>query len=164
MKNLFPVMFWFSMGAICIISMSSVLNRSFDYNDYYTHKCMKSKVSISKSLIPYFNSFIKDSKSHGFNPKHVYCLESIGFKIDYYNLQGLTCFDDGTININKNLLSDTIGMKFVVYHEIGHWLGLSHDECTLMTRSYGTESDSGYVKANWKMIKNEYFEKLKQIN
>lgn len=120
--------------------------------------CTKDELTISPDLIPYFNAFVDDCELQGLKYDHAYCLTWIRMG-HLQGIQGETCFDDGTIQINEDLLKDTIGIKFVVYHEIGHWYGLDHST-GIMKPNYNS-SDTEYVRENWDELLNDYFTKLK---
>ena len=149
--------FGFAFG---IYISNSHPNKHFNnYSKSDFSKCMKSELSMSPELVPYFESFIEDCKQHNINCDHVYCLDWIRFEHSNYE-QGITDSYNKNILINENLLKDSVGMKFVLYHEIGHWLGLHHSN-GMMKTSYNTKYDMEYVRDNWLELKNNYFAKLK---
>lgn len=71
----------------------------------------------------------------------------------------VTYFD--SFQINDRLAKDSIGMKFVIYHELGHWFGLDHSN-GIMKENYSS-SDTEWVKENWSELVENYFNKLKTI-
>lgn len=121
-------------------------------------QCTKESLAMQVQLDPYFDEFIKDCESHGVKSDHVYCLKGMGFSTRM-DCNGYTDYSDEVIRINAGLLDDPIGLRFVLYHEIGHWLGLRHSD-GIMKDSYGP-SDTQWVQDNWDTLKREYFEKLK---
>ena len=121
--------------------------------------CTKDELTISPDLVPYFNAFVDDCELQGLKYDHAYCLNWIRMG-HLRGIQGETCFDNGgTIEINEHLTEDSIGMKFVVYHEIGHWFGLDHST-GIMKENYNAD-DTEYVRENWNELLNDYFAKLK---
>lgn len=119
--------------------------------------CTKSELAMSPDLVPYFDSFIEDCKKRNINYDHAYCLDWMRF-YHSHSVQGLTDLHNGTIEINEHLLEDSIGMKFVVYHEIGHWFGLEHSN-GIMKKNYNS-NDTEYVRENWNELAENYFNKL----
>ena len=115
---------------------------------------------MSADIVTYFDSFIADSKKYNFEYDHAYCLDWIKFGHSH-KIQGITDLCDGTIQINDRLAKDSIGMKFVIYHELGHWFGLNHST-GIMKENYN-ESDTELVKENWDKLVKNYFNKLKSI-
>lgn len=131
-----------------------------EFHPYFTsHECNGHKFHIDHSLVTYFSEFQKDAEKYNFDYSHIYCIQ--GIKVGHSDeWQGITSCHD--IKINKHLQKDTIGMKFVFYHELGHWFGLNHgDEKTIMKENYSTEYDLEFVKDNWDYLVEDYFEKLK---
>lgn len=124
-----------------------------------SHKCNKDELKMSANLIPYFDQFIEDCKRHNINYDHIYCLDYLHFEHSH-SVQGVTDFYDKDIAINTHLEKDTIGMRFVVYHEIGHWMGLEHGK-GIMQKSYSTENDMEWAKENWDELTENFFNKLK---
>lgn len=129
------------------------------HNTNYNHKCSKEELKMSADLVPYFDSYIEDCKKHNINYDHIYCLDWMQFG-DLNHLQGLTDLYDGTIEFKRVLTEDTIGMKFVVYHELGHWMGLEHSN-GIMKYFYNTNEDMEWAKNNWDELVADYFNKLK---
>lgn len=120
--------------------------------------CTKDELNISPNLVPYFNSFVDDCELYGLKYDHAYCLNWIRMG-HLRGIQGETCLDNGTIEINEHLKEDSIGMKFVVYHEIGHWYGLDHSD-GIMKPNYNSD-DTEWVRENWDALLEDYFNKLK---
>lgn len=151
MKNLIYI-------AICLLFACKPQAR----REHSEQKCTKDSLAIAPELLPYFESFIEDCESRGINSDHAYCLQHIGLhhcKSLMHRVQGETDFECGTIEINNLLLSDKVGTKFVVYHELGHWMGLRHSE-GIMKESYSS-SDSALVAEKWDELMEDYFNKLK---
>lgn len=129
-------------------------------NDYKEKHFCKDTLILDKKIIPYFESFIIDAQKHDFNSEHVYCIKYFGLAKS--NLwQGQTNFFSECIYVNEKLLADSIGTKFVVYHEIGHWLGLEHTN-GIMQPSYSSKYHSLYIQENWEILLNDYFIKIKE--
>jgi len=123
--------------------------------------CTKGELEINANLIPYLDAFVDDCETHNIKSDHAYCLNYIKlFSQERPSFQGQTSFEDGTIIINENLIEDTIGTKFVFYHELGHWFGLDHST-GIMKESYNTKEDMEYVRDNWDELLEDYFDKLK---
>lgn len=123
------------------------------------NECTKETLSMQAQLDPYFDEFIKDCAAYGVKSDHVFCLRGMGFSESNED-QGYTDYTNEVIRINYRLLNDTIGLRFVLYHELGHWLGLRHSE-GIMKDCYGP-SDTQWVEDNWDALKEQYFKKLKQ--
>jgi hypothetical protein len=119
---------------------------------------------LDEALLPYWESFQADAKSHGFNYDRIYSIKKITLRNpnsrDFYHLQGLTLFDYKVIYLNEKLLKDTVGLKLVFYHELGHWFGLEHSD-NIMTTKYDTKVNSNFAKENWTELVDNYFAKLK---
>lgn len=126
-----------------------------------THQCKGDRFSLDKELIPYWDSFIIDAEAHNFNYNHIYCISDVEFGHSH-EWQGITSIykNEGDIRINEHLTQDTVGMKFVFYHELGHWFGLDHGD-GIMTESYDSKRDSAYVREHWNELVDDYFQKLK---
>jgi len=134
------------------------------------HQCNGDQFAIDQDLIPCWNSFEEDAKAHGFDIKHIYCIKKIklhnkntgGFR----HLQGLTIPDLGVIYLNKELLKDSIGLKRVFYHELGHWFGLKDSDNIdeIMAYRYDTDESADYTMVNWSKLVDDYFDKLKSVN
>lgn len=125
-----------------------------------THKCEKGEFTIDAVLVPYYNSFIKDAETHNFNTEHIFCINSISCG-RLRTCQGLTDLDAGTIRFDDRLQNDTVGMRLVFYHELGHWFGLDHSNKVMM-KSYNSKRDSTYTKIHWSDLVDDYFVKLKK--
>lgn len=122
--------------------------------------CPKQELIINPHLVPYLNAFVDDCEKRGINPDHPFCLNWIKtFTNTHHTFQGQTCFDDSTILIYEPLLEDSIGTKFVLYHELGHWYGLGHSD-GIMKENYNSD-DTEWVKENWDVLLEDYFDKLK---
>jgi Zn-dependent peptidase ImmA (M78 family) len=76
--------------------------------------------------------------------------------------QGITRLGACAIDINTHLIEDTIGMRFVVYHELGHWFGLDHSD-GIMQKSYNTKDDQLWVRENWRELLNKHFARIKRL-
>lgn len=126
----------------------------------HIHKCTKYKLMVAHDLMPYFNSFISDCEKYNVKSDHAYCLQWIKLYDSNYE-QGITNLLYGTIKINDELIGDTIGMKFVVYHELGHWFGLDHKSGTMMNANYNKHEDMEWVRDNWDELVEEHFNKIK---
>lgn len=122
--------------------------------------CTKDTLEMDYRVEPYFDAYIDDCKVHDIKYDHVYCLHYLGMGRSSVD-QGETDFNDNTIFINKNLLDDTIGLKFVIYHELGHWLGLHHSRSGIMKQTYNKD-DQQEVQDNWDNLREEYFTNLKK--
>lgn len=130
-------------------------------NSHQVEMCKDSSVTISKDLIPYFDSFISECKSRGIKYGHAYCLKWM--KSDCIKgAQGVTDFYDHSIEINRHLSHDSVGMRFVVYHELGHWFGLDHGS-GIMQRSYSTRHDRTWVMEGWDGLLNKHFDDIKRM-
>lgn len=121
--------------------------------------CTKEELAMSSHIVPYFDSFIDDCKRRNIKYDHAYCLQWMRFG-HLHGMQGETDIDCGTIEINEYLEEDSIGMRFVIYHELGHWFGLEHSD-GIMQESYNAR-DTEWVKENWDTLLDDYFTKLKQ--
>ncbi len=155
----FSIFFIIGMLTIILLFTRLVENKQIGYR-YEHHICKGTKFAIDSALVPYWNSFTIDADSNNFNYNHIYCINNVVFGYSH-SWQGITFMNNGEIQINKTLINDSIGMKFVFYHELGHWFGLNHDD-GIMTENYNSEHDSFYVKENWDALVKDYFEKLKQ--
>lgn len=139
--------------------------RSENYKSF-RHKCVKEELVISPQLAYCFECFVKDAKINGYKYDHAYCLDWIRLSHSH-SIQGETVFcawDEemsGTIKINKHLLNDTIGLRLVLYHELGHWLGLEHGS-GIMAPEYSSR-DSSWARKNWDELVKKHFEKLKRL-
>lgn len=132
-----------------------------DHKVIVKHKteCNDSIVIMNPDLIPAFDCFVADCKAYEVNYDHLYCLDKI-CEWDLHNTQGLTDFDTDCVVIDEDLIKDSIGVKFVMYHELGHWMGLNHSE-GIMKSSYSTKHDQQWVQDNWTQLVEEHFTKLK---
>ena len=75
----------------------------------------------------------------------------------------MTNINKRTIFINSQLVNDTIGLKKTLYHEIGHWFGLSDtDNEGIMKRSYNLEQDAAISIEYWDKMVDGYFTELKR--
>ncbi len=122
--------------------------------------CTKSELAISTNIVPHFNSFIEDCKVYDVNYDHAYCLKYIRFARSN-SWQGQTDLENGTIEINQGLIDDSIGMKFVIYHELGHWYGLDHSD-GIMKVNYNS-SDIKWIQENWEQLLKEHLQKIKNL-
>lgn len=129
-------------------------------NPVVQDNCTKDHLEMPVELSPYFDEFIEDCKAHGIKYDHAYCLKYVGYMSTVTGDNGYTDYTDRVIRINTRLLEDTVGLKFVLYHEFGHWLGLRHSKGIMQT-SYGS-SDSLEVANNWDDLREEYFNSLKE--
>lgn len=129
-----------------------------DPNPVVKDECTKDNLAMPVELVPYFDQFIEDCKAHGIKYDHAYCLKYIGYMESCTGDNGHTDYTERVIRINACLLEDTVGLKFVLYHEFGHWLGLRHGK-GIMKESYGS-CDSVEVADNWDALREQYFERL----
>lgn len=147
-----------------LIGIADIFNTYFGEKNYKIDQayCTDSTITMSPELIPYLNSFIADCKHYGLKYDHAYCLNSMRFGYPY-KAQGVTDFDNCSIKINRYLADDSVGMKFVIYHELGHWFGLNHSK-GIMQSSYNTREDMEWARDNWQELSFNHFLKLKEIN
>jgi hypothetical protein len=153
----------FTIAAIFLMFDSDDFHRHKSKHGHSTttHQCKDSLVVMSAELEGYFDSFVTECKIRGINYDHLYCLDEV-YKGDLNRLQGLTDFNNCSITIDSSLLQDTLGTKFVMYHELGHWMGLEHGE-GIMKANYNTNDDYEWVLANWDQLVEDHFNKLKEI-
>jgi len=115
--------------------------------------------------------FIKDMVDNGMDGdaalRHIKELDGIyiGDKLDSINLLGITIHTldtlsptghRGVIILSHKLLNDKYLYILTLYHELGHWFGIPHCDCT---KDIMTPRDSPlnrhYILSNWdKMVKN----------
>lgn len=142
----------FAVGVACIIGCNKSETPSHA-------NCTKDSIEVSIHVDPYFDSFVEDCKNRDIDYKHIYCLRYIHLAHTHV-WQGQTSFCDATIEINEELIHDSIGMKFVVYHELGHWLGLEHSD-GIMKENYNSLEDMEMVRDNWDELSENFFSKIK---
>lgn len=141
----------------CMFYFAGVFSDKYIQKPDYSN-CTKSELAMSVDIVPYFESFITDCEKNNIKYDHAYCLNWMRFT-HHCSFQGQTDYDDKTIQINGQLILDTIGLKFVIYHELGHWMGLGHGE-GIMKESYGSE-DREWARKNWNELLRDYFDKIK---
>lgn len=151
------------IGWLFLVILFAACQQNKKHNNYRRSDRLK----MSIQLVDYFRAFEEDAHYNNVNVDAIYSLQNISFA-ESNNLQGETSMEldrnaafYGYIQINENLIEDSIGLRFVLYHELGHWLGLDHSD-GIMTKAYNSESDSAYVKENWDILCKDYFDKLKR--
>lgn len=130
----------------------------------------ESSIYVSKVLDPYIDDFISSAKDNNYDCSKIGKLDSITFTSPQGTWAGCTSFYlerdtlRGTIKIDYALLADkdTFGIRFVLYHELGHWLGLEHNECFIMRKNYSPQIKEVATEDDWGNMKWEMFRKLKQ--
>ena len=123
----------------------------------YGHSYDGGIVHIDKDLIPYVREFQNDCERYGWDPNYLNELRTIELSdTDYeYNAHGITIYETGEIFIDYELLTNETGLRMVVYHELAHWYGLSHDEYGIMQSNYDAcECVNEDFEDNW----DEYVE------
>lgn len=170
MKILFFLFFSF-----LILSCQKEENRTIDLDSFdYDGKIIDSSLTLvdnlytkrvlldfiadaSKNNLNHFNFFNKIEQLHGI----------IVLDLKPYKLLGLTIYHssiNGLIVLDERLLYDFKLFKFVLYHELGHWFGLKHCNCTdsIMLNKYSKE-DVELLIENWNINTKIFFEKVKEI-
>jgi len=139
-------------------------NTRIEYEGYPLKK--ESNFYTTQLLSPYIDEFEADAKAHGYDCSKIKKLDSIfwdasddwqGCTVLYVDRDTLR----GYIHLNYLLLEqgDSIGIRFCLYHELGHWLGLEHGK-GIMRKAYDSEF-APYVKDAWPALVEDLFDKLK---
>lgn len=76
----------------------------------------------------------------------------------------------GKVEINNIYSTNITNIRFIFYHELGHWLGLEHSDDDLksgiiMIPGYNF-NDTAYTNlynSHWSLLTYEYFDKLKSL-
>ncbi len=128
-------------------------------------------LSIHQEIEPYLDLFIEDAKKHGFDYSMVYDLDDITLtNFRERGLMGLTNiwydWDNrrGRIQMDEEfyMRDDSLEFRAVLYHEIGHWYGLEHEDCFIMHgHGFYYEVDNEKLHANWESHLEEFFTLLK---
>lgn len=102
-------------------------------------------LGVPKALSAAVKSFIIDAETYGVSKDRIFCLDSINICADDDQTYGETQMwvshgvMHGQINIRESILKDSVGTKWVVYHELGHWYGLEHThDSGIMDDGYST--------------------------
>lgn len=75
---------------------------------------------------------------------------------------GLTNHGNHLIYINDDIRNDTVLVKAVLWHELGHYIfGLEHGDCTLMESE---TSPTIFYKENWAELQKEYIQECKNVS
>jgi hypothetical protein len=123
----------------------------------------------------YFNEYKIDAVKHSFNPYYINtlcCIEVVDTIYGECFIWGQLLVNERKILLDKNLLSDTVSLQKVLYHELGHWYGLSDIDTTrnlaiLRYRIMNKYYDTSYkliIHKNWNYLLDEYFTELKVHN
>jgi hypothetical protein len=116
---------------------------------------------LDKRLKPYVNAFVRDAKDHGIVvtlPKRI-------------NISWGWIFPDKVVGICEKTVSiisieesfwnaaNPRLKRWVIYHEMGHWIGLDHDEDELAIMHHTVPDDDILVKLPWKKLVHQMMEK-----
>lgn len=137
----------------------TIIDSSITFVDnLYTKKVLLDFIAdVSKNNLNHFKVFNKIENLYGI----------IILDLKPYKLLGLTIYHssiNGLIVLDERLLYDFNLFKFVLYHELGHWFGLKHCNCTndIMLNKYSKEDVKILIK-NWNFSVKLFFEKIKEI-
>lgn len=118
-----------------------------DYKPDHLH----SETYIDPILKPYVEEFKEDCIKHGWDPNHINGLDEIIFgdleEMEEKHLQGVCSHWYDVVKLNPKLYKegDTVGLKHVLYHELGHWYGEEHGR-GIMSSNY---SDGNTYYNDW---------------
>ena len=160
---------------IAFIIMGKII---YNYNIYYKIIKHQEKISnykhnnpddlpIDTKLIPLFNEFNQYAKEHNKEIDYTYLDEIVIDEIkgtEWGYCMSYNC-DDGhrhyRIVMDKKILKDITGSKFVFFHEMGHFMGKEHtycDETIIMNFSYNKENCNFInTEEDWYCAVEEFF-------
>lgn len=135
-----------------ILFISSVFIIGCTYDDCHHHHhntTDNSYCEIDNELLPYVEMFKKDCQKYGWDTAHINHLNSITVETDL-DAWGVTYHDSKSIVIDEELLKDNIGIRHVMYHELGHWYGKDHhDHGCIMHDGYSLYGIGASSSVHW---------------
>lgn len=126
---------------------------------------------IEKELVPYLDTFLLESKYYNYSPSRVFYLDSIQYGVLPNGVAGATFLSIrrdtlyGKITISNEYSKDLVNSRQIFYHELGHWLGLEHEQNIIMIEGYDF-TDTSWVNMfgrNWETLTYQYFKSLKAL-
>lgn len=157
---------------ITILLLPLVRYTPSDHINVLEHPVKKNvNLFVEEELRPLLDTFLFEAKFYKYSAKRVFYLDTIQFAPlpDYIGGQtSLSLYGDtlhGKIEINNMFKYKSIYTSFIFYHELGHWLGLKHDQGIIMTPGYDF-SDTLYTNLfsnNWNILKLQYFQELNKL-
>lgn len=166
----------FNPFIILIIGVIIYNLRSFFPNSHHENMLkykteMHSQISVPWQLDKVIKSFILDAEKYGVTDDRVFCLDEINIYKDNNESWGETeqwvkkGVLHGRINIRESILDDSVGLKWVVYHELGHWYGLEHsEEAGIMMDGYGKEISEWVTPYKFDVLTWKLFNKIREVN
>lgn len=116
---------------------------------------------LDKRLKPYVNAFVQDAKDQGIIvtlPKTINISSGWIFPDKVVGLcektVSIISIEESFWNTAKPPLK-----RWVIYHELGHWIGLEHDEDELAIMHPIVPNDDILVKLPWKKLVHQMLEK-----
>ncbi len=130
------------------------------------------KLIMPEKLYPYFEEFIEDGKDNGISTIFLDVCSSVDYIFIYVpkEIKDIGFYDqiNRVIAIRPDAFYDSYMVRFVLYHEIGHALGLEHscDNCDdVMTSSISDK----FIQKNkdkprhWKRMTKRFWKKYKKL-
>jgi len=163
---------FFKVIAISIIFsyfFGKLQNKTINVLEYPVKK--ETNLFIEKELTPYLDTFLLESKYYNYSPSRVFYLDTIQYGVLPDGVAGQTSLSirrdtlHGVITISSEYSKDLINSRQIFYHEVGHWLGLEHEQNIIMIEGYDF-TDTSWVNMygrNWETLTYQYFKSLKAL-
>lgn len=131
----------------------------------------KANVFVEESLRPLLDTFLLEARIYKYSSTRIFYLDTIRFADLPATIGGQTSLflkNDtlyGKIEINTKYNTGNINTRFILYHELGHWLGLKHESNIIMIEGYDfcDTAWTNMFQKDWNLLTYQYFRSLKSL-
>lgn len=129
------------------------------------------KIEVDYEAFDYVEQFQSEAKLAGIDPSIINdSVDMVVFYPLHPSIYGLYANRNRQIILNSSIAEDTVLLKKVIYHELGHLYGLEHDKGGIMRTDMATSSihdlycttENAYGNFNWDMHKAFLFYKIRR--